>query len=233
MNMNVNGVTSNTPVYGNTSAAPSNTTEEQKVTNNATDKTTTNDNGVVYEPSNEKAVDSVKKTYTPNTTLINQLKADAEARTAQLKSLVEKLISGQGNAIGTADDTSIWSFLRKGDFTVDAATKAQAQADIAEDGYWGVEQTSERILDFAKALTGGDPSKIEEMRDAFEKGFKQATETWGDELPDISQRTYEATMAKFDKWAEEASGKTTESVDKTTEAADPATDSVKAINGTV
>ena len=130
------------------------------------------------------------------------LKADAEARTAQLRSLVEKIMLGQGNAIGTADD--IWSFLRTGNFTVDAATKAQAQADIAEDGYWGVEQTSSRILDFAKALTGGDPDKIEEMREAFEKGFKQATETWGGELPEISQRTYDATMKKFDDWAAEA-----------------------------
>ncbi len=162
--------------------------------------------GVVYEPSGETKTDSAKKTYTPNTQLINQLKADAEARTEQLRTLVEKLITGQGNAIGKADD--IWSFLRSGDFTVDAETKAQAEADIAEDGYWGVEQTSDRIIDFAKALTGGDPDKIEEMRDAFKKGFEQATTTWGDKLPDISQRTYEATMKKFDDWAAEAAGQT-------------------------
>lgn len=198
--MNVNGVTSNTPVYSTTTA---NASEQQ--TANAANTTTTNDTGVVYEPSKEAAnTASAAKTYKPNTAVINQLKADAEARTAQLKSLVEKLIAGQGNAIGTADDTSIWSFLRTGNFTVDAATKAQAQADIAEDGYWGVEQTSSRIIDFAKALTGGDPDKIEEMRDAFEKGFKQATNSWGGKLPDISQRTYDATMQKFDDWANEA-----------------------------
>ena len=34
--------------------------------------------------------------------------------------------------------------------TVDADTIAQAKKDIAEDGYWGVEKTSDRILDFAK-----------------------------------------------------------------------------------
>ena len=158
----------------------------------------------MYEPSNATAADAAKaaKTYTPNTELVNKLKADAEARTAQLRSLVEKLIAGQGNAIGTADD--IWSFLRTGDFTVDPATKAQAQADIAENGFWGVEATSDRILDFAKALTGGDPDKIEEMREAFEKGFQQATETWGGELPEISLKTYDATLAKFDAWAKEA-----------------------------
>lgn len=198
MNMNVNGVTSSTPVYGTTASAAATEQKTQSVATN----TTTNDTGVIYEPSGETA--SPKKTYKQNTALINQLKADAEARTAQLRSLVEKLISGQGNAIGTADDTSIWSFLRTGNFTVDAATKAQAQADIAEDGYWGVEQTSSRILDFAKALIGGNPDKIEEMREAFEKGFKQATKTWGDELPEISQKTYAATMQKFDDWAAEA-----------------------------
>ncbi len=164
-------------------------------------ETAAKQSGVVYEPSAADPTESTKKTYTQDTALINKLKADAKARTAQLKSLVEKLMLGQGNAIGTADD--IWSFLRTGNFTVDAQTRAQAQADIAEDGYWGVEQTSDRIIDFAKALTGGDPDKIEEMREAFKKGFKQATGTWGDELPDISQRTYEATMKKFDAWAAE------------------------------
>lgn len=199
--MDVNGITSTVNTY-TTYDSTAKKAEKNDATEEAKATQIVKDEGVVYEPSGEVKADPAKKTYTPNTQLINQLKADAEARTAQLKSLVEKLISGQGNAIGKADD--IWSFLRSGDFTVDAATKAQAQADIAEDGYWGVEQTSDRILDFAKALTGGDPDKIEEMRDAFKKGFDQATKTWGDKLPDISQKTYDATMKKFDDWAAEA-----------------------------
>ena len=198
--MNVNGITTNTSAYTTTAPKKTEAAAKTEATNTA------NETGVIYEPSNATAKDSVKKTYTPNTDLINKLKADAEARTAQLRSLVEKMMQGQGNAIGTADD--IWAFLRKGDFTVDPATRAQAQADIAEDGYWGVNATSDRILDFAKALTGGDPSKIEEMREAFEKGFKQATEAWGGELPEISQKTYDAVMSKFDTWAAEANGST-------------------------
>ena len=42
------------------------------------------------------------------------------------------------------------------------------------------------------------------MRNAFEKGFKKAEQIWGGELPDISKRTYEATMKKFDDWAAES-----------------------------
>lgn len=160
-----------------------------------------NTSGVIYE-SSAAAETASKKTYKQDTALIAKLKADADARTAQFKSLVEQIIVNQGKTLGKTD--SIWSFLASGDFTVDAATKAQAQADIAEDGYWGVEQTSSRIIDFATALTGGDPDKIEAMRNAFKKGFDQATKTWGDKLPDISQKTYQAVMDKFDKLAEDA-----------------------------
>ncbi len=206
--MSVNGIT-NTAAYQYASSGVSNDTK--KVADKNVEKTSeakvAEDSGVVYEKSTQKPQKN-NKNHKVDTATIQKLKADAEERTSQLKNLVEKLMLGQGNAIGTADD--MWSFLRTGNFTVDEATKAQAQADIAEDGYWGVEQTSDRILDFAKALCGGDPDKIEEMKSAFEKGFKLAEKTWGGKLPDISQRTYDATMKKFDAWASESSKTTTE-----------------------
>ena len=200
--MSVNGVTSGAAnaydVYaaGQTAAKAS---EETSSKDNASDK---KGNGVVYEPSNETSKDTVTKTYTQNTNLVNKMKADAEAHAQQLQSIVEKLMTQQGQTFDKAN--GIWSVLASGNLKVDAATQAQAQKDIAEDGYWGVEQTSDRIIDFAKALTGGDPDKIEDMRAAFEKGFKKAGKTWGGDLPDISQRTYDAVMEKFDQMAEEA-----------------------------
>lgn len=197
--MSVNGVTD---ALTATYTATGNTTLKKTAEAQSASETTTNE-GVVYEQS--EAAKTQK--YKPNAELVAKLKADAEARTAQFRTLVEQMMSKQGVTIGKADD--IWSFLAGGNFTVSPEVKAQAQADIAEDGYWGVEQTSDRILDFAKALTGGNPDKIEEMRAAFEKGFKQATGTWGRELPEISQKTYQAVMDKFDAWAEEANGKTT------------------------
>ena len=154
------------------------------------------DTGVVYEKSSDQTSGTVTKKT--DYALINKLKADAEERTSQLRSLVEKMMTKQGVAIGTAD--SMWSFLAKGNFTVDEATRAQAQADIADDGYWGVDQTSDRILDFAKALSGNDPEKADLLLDAFKKGFKEATKSWGQDLPDISQRTYDAVVEKFNKW---------------------------------
>ena len=165
-------------------------------TKKKSESSTKTDTGVVYEKSSDQTSGTVTKKT--DYALVNKLKADAEERTSQLRSLVEKMMTTQGVAIGTAD--SMWSFLAKGDFTVDEATRAQAQADIADDGYWGVDQTSDRILDFAKALSGNDPEKADLLLDAFKKGFKEATKSWGQDLPDISQRTYDAVVEKFNKW---------------------------------
>ena len=165
-------------------------------TEKKSESSTKTDTGVVYEKSSDQTSGTVTKKT--DYALVNKLKADAKERTSQLRSLVEKMMTKQGVAIGTAD--SMWSFLAKGDFTVDEATRAQAQADIADDGYWGVDQTSDRILDFAKALSGNDPEKADLLLDAFKKGFKEATKSWGQDLPDISQRTYDAVVEKFNKW---------------------------------
>ena len=204
--MSVNGITSGSEAYSayaaaSAKSATATTTDTEKKTN------TTTDVGVIYEPSKETAAVSSKKTYKPDTATIAKMKADADARTEQLRSLVEQMMGKQATTYGNAND--IWSFLRSGNYTVDPATKAQAQADIAEDGYWGVNQTSDRIIQFANALTGGDPDKIESMREAFKKGYAQAEKTWGDSLPDISRKTYDAVMEKFDKLAADA-GLTTE-----------------------
>lgn len=204
--MSVNGITSATEAYSSYAATSTKASSSAKTEAPAANSAASETSGVVYEPSAEGTAAAAKKTYKQDANLIAKLKADAEARTAQLRSLVEQMMGKQATTYGNAND--IWKFLASGNFEVDPATKAQAQADIAEDGYWGVNQTSQRILDFATALTGGDPDKIEDMRAAFEKGYKQAEEIWGGELPDICKQTYDAVFAGFDKMAEEAAGKT-------------------------
>lgn len=187
--MNVNGISNQTSTY-----AAYKSTEQKAAATETEGKQT--EVSAVYEPSAETEKTDTVTTKQKNEAIISRLKADAEARTQQLQQLVQQMISKQGNAYGQAND--MWKFLASGKFTVDAQTKAQAQADIAEDGYWGVKQTSERIFDFAKALSGGDMDKMKEMQAAFEKGFKQATKTWGKELPQISQDTRSAVNKLFE-----------------------------------
>lgn len=187
--MNVNGISNQTNTY-----AAYKSTEQKAAATETEGKQT--EVSAVYEPSAETEKTDTVTAKQKNEAIISRLKADAEARTRQLQQLVQQMISKQGNAYGQAND--MWKFLAGGNFTVDARTKAQAQADIAEDGYWGVKQTSERIFDFAKALSGGDMDKMKEMQAAFEKGFKQATKTWGKELPQISQDTRSAVNKLFE-----------------------------------
>lgn len=188
------GAINNSSYYPTATADSTAKTSEKENTEKASENKQQTE-GVVYEKgSSTKNTEYVKK----NSALVEKLKADSEARVQQMRTLVEKMMSQQGAAIGKADD--MWRFLAGGNFTVSADVKAQAQKDIADDGYWGVEQTSDRIVDFAKALSGNAPEKADKMIEAFKKGFEQATGSWGKKLPDISQRTYDAVMEKFDAW---------------------------------
>ena len=185
--------TTTAAAYAQQTAGTKTTKENNKNTSTAK---TGQDTAVVYEKGSSS---SEKTTGTrSNAAIVAQLKADAEARTAQLQSLVEKMIAKQGQTLGKADD--MWSFLAKGNLKADPETIAQAKKDIAEDGYWGAEQTSERILSFAKALAGDDPDKAEELLNAFKKGYSQATKTWGGELPSLCSDTYDLVEKKFNDW---------------------------------
>jgi hypothetical protein len=73
---------------------------------------------------------------------------------------------------------------------------------LSEDGYWGVEQTSQRMFDFAVAVAGDDPVALQKAKEAVQKGFDQTEVIFGGQLPDISYATYDSTMEKFDNYLE-------------------------------
>ncbi len=166
-----------------------------KKTYNKAEKEQTQDTGAaVYEKS---SVTNLAKTAKTDTATIEKMKAEADEKYAQLKSLVEKMILKQGE---TDTNASMWDVLRSGKLEVDPETAAKAKADIADDGYWGVDQTSDRLVSFAKALAGNDTSYADNLIDAIKQGFDEATKDWGDTLPDICQKTIKATIDKMEAW---------------------------------
>lgn len=172
----------------------------------ATDKAkkSNSEDGVIYDRSGAKVDNSTysitKMSASDRAAIVSQLKSAADQRENQLISLVQKTLSGQAGAYGKATGDDIWKTLAGGNFMVDAATKAQAQNDIGEDGYWGVKQTSQRLFDFACALAGDDVDKMKEMQKAMEKGFKLATQAWGKELPSICSDTINAANNLFEDY---------------------------------
>lgn len=191
--MSVNGVTSTQTNYDTTTYSK---VSEKTNTASGSDKNTSGtsftDKAAVYEASTTSAKQK------SNAAIVAQMKQDTANRTAQLQSLVQNMFLKQGQTFTSTSD--MIKALANGELKVDAATAKQAQEDISEDGYWGVKQTSERIFDFAMALSGGDKDKMEDMLAAFEKGYKQATGAWGKELPGICKNTYDAVQEKFDKY---------------------------------
>ena len=199
MSMEINGISSVTPIYSNqdnTDIAVKKPKEQtvEKVQDNAGatyEKGTVEENGLYSKMKMNKA---------DRTAIAEQMKANMEENKRQLMALVQKTLSGQVGTYGKANEDSVWKTLASGKYTVDAATKAQAQKDISEDGYWGVKQTSQRLFDFASALSGDDVDKMKDMQKAMEKGFKLATKAWGRELPKISQDTLDAANKLFEDY---------------------------------
>lgn len=187
--MSVNGVTSyvdNYSTYTDAAAKAESSSTQEKAAKSRTSSTE-----VVY---------SSKMSKEERAELVAKLKADNQVQVDSFKSMVQDMFKKQGLAVQNSDD--IWSMLANGNYTVDEATAQKAQGLISEDGYWGVNQTSDRIFDMAMALSGGDEEGMNKMLEAFEKGFKQATKSWGKSLPDISQQTYDAVQEKFKAYQE-------------------------------
>lgn len=195
--MSVNGVTNSTQAYeskGTTVTKP-NQNQQPVDVKQPDNETAAPEVAAVYEKG-EQSVE--KKEFKRDTATVQRLLAEAEKREQSFLELIRKMIAKQGQVF--TDATDVYALLREGKLEVDPETRAQAQKDIAEDGYWGVEQTSERLFSFAKALTGGDPAKADEMIEAVKKGFKEATKAWGDELPEICKKTFDTTISKLEAW---------------------------------
>ena len=113
-----------------------------------------------------------------------------------------KALSGQAEQFSVSvTSISITIELEEGESLSDV--KSQLDGMLSEDGYWGVEKTSQRMFDFAAAIAGDNPEELEKAREAVTKGFKQAEAMFGGKLPDISYETYDATMEKFDNYIEQ------------------------------
>ena len=128
------------------------------------------------------------KLYTKNSTTMD------DSKYSSLSNLVKNFFSTQSAKAGNLKE--LFQNLQ-----VDASVRLQAQQDISEDGYWGVEQTSQRIIDLAIRLSGGDPEKLAELKQAVEKGYSAAERAWGGALPGICQKTKDATLKGLDDWA--------------------------------
>jgi hypothetical protein len=132
----------------------------------------------------------------PNASQIQKLWEEANRAHESLRNMVEKLILKQAG--------SIEAFKASGEsLQIDEETRLQAQMAIAEDGEFGVNAVSDRIVAFAIAISGGDKSKLNTLKAAIDEGFQAVKDIMGGALPDISSKTYDEIMRKLDEWADD------------------------------
>ena len=190
--MDINGISQAMAAnYDNTKVGK----DTEKKNKETIDNTVAESVAAAYEKSDAAEKKQVAK-YDAAT--IEKMKAEAELKTAQLRSLVEKMLLKQGQKFTTLADA--FDMIKEGTIEVDDETAAEAAKEVADDGYWGVEQTSERMFSFAKALAGNDPTKADSMLEALQKGYDEAAKQWGGELPEICQKTLEVTKKKLTAW---------------------------------
>ena len=81
---------------------------------------------------------------------------------------------------------------------------------------WSAEGVANRIIEFAKSISGGDKNKIELLKKAIEQGFSEAEKELGT-LPEISQKTHDLIMKKLDEWENEGEEESTKNEDNSNE----------------
>jgi hypothetical protein len=139
-----------------------------------------------------------KKAPASDTLTLNEPAPAAAAytrdQTASLRQLILDTFKEQGLSARIATNDTFIDFQ---DLTPEAARDL-----IAEDGYFGVTQTADRIVTAAVALAGSDPAKLDQIKAGIDKGFDMAAQALGGSLPDISSQTYDAVMEKLDVWAQ-------------------------------
>ena len=184
-----------------TTTATANVAAQKEGTESVAAKTTSPD---LDKAEFSSTRDVMKMSDSERASLVSSLKEDLENQMSRFTSMMMQTFNKQGITGLTAGSDAFWRQIASGNFTVDAQTKAEAQQAISEDGYWGVKQTSQRIFDMAKALAGDDPAKMKKMQDAVEKGFEQATASWGKALPGICDDTHSAINGMFEEYYKNA-----------------------------
>ena len=78
-------------------------------------------------------------------------------------------------------------------------TPDEAKELISDDGFFGVTQTSDRVANFVFSFAGDDLELLQKGREGIVQGFEEAKKMFGGELPEISYKTQERTLALIDE----------------------------------
>lgn len=130
-------------------------------------------------------------------------KESKAAQFSQIMSEVQSFVKAKAEESSfEVDYQKFKDFLAEVGYTgepIASLSKEEAAELVSEDGFFGVDQTSERIAQFVIAGSGGDEELLREGRKGILQGLKDAEQMWGGKLPDIAYETMDKAVAMVDK----------------------------------
>ncbi|MGB7403026.1 MAG: hypothetical protein WA916_10610 [Arcobacter sp.] len=107
-------------------------------------------------------------------------------------------------------------------------TANEAKDLVSDEGFFGINKTSERVSNFAFSISNNDVELLKKSREGLVKGFDEAEKLWGGKLPEISYQTQDKTLELVDKRIAELLNKDKKfSEDKTSELGDSPAEALK------
>lgn len=148
-----------------------------------------------------------KPTKAADENTVSKLWAESEQKINEFKQMLEQMLAKQAKTNGAQEKNGSTSESSSFDFSMEISVKISGTSlstteGVGDNDYWGIEQTAQRLFDFAYGLAGDDKELMKTMVQAVKDGFGAVEDIFGGEgkLPDISYSTYDRTMELFDNY---------------------------------
>ena len=159
------------------------------------------------EISNES---KVLTTYSQSSQDVNakdkKLTTGKQITDSYLADYMAKMASESKTTFSTQADTFTLADIGYKGKPIGQLSQNEAKALVADDGFFGISQTSARIADFVIQGAGDDLSKLQAGRSGMLQGFSEAEKLWGGKLPEISYTTMQKALEKVDARVKELGG---------------------------
>ena len=153
-----------------------------------------------------------EKTYTYDKATVDQLIAESNSKISAFKEMLQALLAKQAErngGVASSEKTGLDALLENAVVGEDGMVyfnrediEAAGLGEFDENGYWGVEQTAQRIFDMAIAFAGDNPELLSKMKDSISKAFGEVEDLFGGEgkLPDVSYKTRDRINEMFEEY---------------------------------
>lgn len=158
---------------------------------------------------------------TPNVKLYQTAQMQKASKTDQLESIKEEHRASQAKQFAqmmSQVQSSVAGKIKESSFEIEykefkdflaeigyegkplaSLSQDEAKELVSEEGFFGIQQTSERIAEFVIMGAKGNEELLREGRKGVLQGLKEAEEIWGSSLPDIAYETMDKTLEMIDQ----------------------------------